>query len=54
VDLYLVTLQIAGLTISGIRAVAVPAGASTILGRDVLNQLHFGLVGTANVTEVSI
>lgn len=54
VDLYLVTVQIAGLTISGIRAVALPAGASTILGRDVLNQLHLGLVGPANITEVYI
>jgi hypothetical protein len=26
--------------------------ASIILGRDVLNQLHLALVGTANTTEV--
>lgn len=54
VDLYLVTVQIAGLTISGIRAMALYAGASTILGRDALNQLHLALVGTANTTEVYI
>lgn len=54
VDLYLVTVQITGLTISGIRAVALRAGASTILGRDVPNQLHLALVGTANTIEVYI
>lgn len=52
VDLYLVTVQIAGMTISGIRAAALRVSASTILGRDVLNQLNLGLVGTANTTEV--
>lgn len=54
IDVYLITVQIAGVTISGVRAAALHAGASTILGRDVLNQLHLALVGTANTTEVYI
>lgn len=52
VDLYLVTIRVAAVTIHGVRAVALPSGAATILGRDVLNQLHIALVGTAGVTEV--
>ena len=52
VDLYLVTIQVAAVTVHGVRAVALPSGAPTILGRDVLNQLHIALVGTAGVTEV--
>lgn len=54
VDLYLVTVQIAGVTINGIRAAALPMGGATILGRDVLNHLHLALVGIATTTEVYI
>ena len=52
VDLYLVTIRVATVIIHGVRAVALPSGETTILGRDVLNQLHLALVGTAGVTEV--
>lgn len=54
VDLYLVTVQIAGVTIGGIRAAALPGSGATILGRDVLNHLHLALVGIATTTEVYI
>jgi predicted aspartyl protease len=54
VDLYLVTVRVASLTFPGLRVAALPAGGMTILGRDVLNQLHLGLVGVATTTEVLV
>lgn len=54
VDMYLVTVQVATVTVRGVRAAALPSGATPILGRDVLNQLHIALVGTAGVVEVLI
>jgi predicted aspartyl protease len=52
VDLYLVTLYLGPLRITGVRAVALSPGDITILGRDVLNQLNLALIGVAGVTEV--
>lgn len=52
VEMYLITVRVAALTFSGIRVAALPVGDVMILGRDVLNQLHLGLVGVATTTEV--
>ena len=52
VDLYLVTLHLGPLRIAGVRAVALSPGDTSILGRDVLNQLDITLSGIAGVTEV--
>lgn len=52
VNLYLVTLHLGPSRIPGVRAVALSPGDTAILGRDVLNQLDLGLIGTAGVTEV--
>jgi predicted aspartyl protease len=52
VDLYLITVYIGRLRITGVRAVALPPGNTAILGRDVLNQLDLALRGLASVTEV--
>lgn len=52
VDLYVVTLYLGERRVYGVQAVALPAGATAILGRDVLNQLRLHLDGPAGVTEV--
>jgi predicted aspartyl protease len=52
VDLYLVTLHLGPLRIAGVRAVALSPGDTSILGRDVLNQLDIALIGTTGVTEI--
>lgn len=52
VNLYLTAVHVDDLIVHGIRAVAVPAGAEAILGRDVLNQWEVTLNGPA--LEISI
>jgi predicted aspartyl protease len=52
VDLYVVTLHLGERRVHGVQAVALPAGATAILGRDVLNQLRLHLDGLAGATEV--
>ncbi len=47
VNLYLVTVHVAGHVIHGVRAVARPAGSEAIIGRDVLNELDITLKGLA-------
>ncbi|MDJ0756605.1 MAG: retropepsin-like aspartic protease [Ardenticatenaceae bacterium] len=47
VHLYLVAVHVSGETIHGIRAVAMPKGSESIIGRDVLNQLGLRLNGPA-------
>lgn len=54
VRIYLVAIQIGAQLFNGIRAVAMPSGHETILGRDVLNQLVVTLNGLASQTKVEI
>jgi predicted aspartyl protease len=50
---YLATVEIGTYTIHRVRALAAPAGAEAVLGRDVLNQLIVTLNGRAGVVELS-
>ena len=52
VDLFIVTLFIGKQLIRGVRAVALPSGSTSILGRDVLNQMRVHLDGPATMSEV--
>jgi predicted aspartyl protease len=52
IDLYLVTIHLGQLRISGIRAGAIAPGELAILGRDVLNHMRLLLDGPAEVTEI--
>ena len=52
VDVFLVTLEIGPITISGVRIVGNPHGNELIIGRDVLNQFVVTLNGLAG--EVTI
>jgi hypothetical protein len=54
VDRYTVSLQLGGMTLHGIQAVAVPAGAESVIGRDVLNHLLITLNGPAFTTQVEL
>ena len=54
VDLYVVTLYLGERRVHGVQTVALPAGATAILGRDVLNQLRLHLDGLAGVIEVMV
>lgn len=47
VNLYLVTVHVAGHVIHGVRAVARLDGSEAIIGRDVLNELDISLKGLA-------
>jgi predicted aspartyl protease len=53
IDLYLLDLQIAGLTVPGVEVVGDNLGRELILGRNVLNQLILLLDGPAHLTTVS-
>jgi hypothetical protein len=52
VELYLVTFFVAELRLPGIRAVAIAAGSTPIVGRDVLNHLDLLLNGPAGTVDV--
>ena len=52
-DIYLVSMRIGPLKLSGIRVIASP-GAEAILGRNVLNQLVLGLNGPAESVELHV
>ncbi len=54
VDRYTVGIQIGPLTIHGVRAVAIPAGEESIIGRDVLNSLAVTLNGPAYTTQIEV
>lgn len=54
VDRYTVAIQLGAVVIHGIRAVAIPAGDESIIGRDVLNYLAVTLNGPAHVTQVEV
>jgi predicted aspartyl protease len=53
VELYFVEIEIAGLKIPGIKAVASQFSDEVILGRDVLNHLIVTLNGIESRTEIS-
>ncbi len=52
VFLYVIDLQIGGLTLSGIYVVGDELGAEAVLGRNVLNQLRLLLDGPAALTRL--
>ncbi len=52
VDLYVTTLHLGEWRLHGVQAAALPAGATAILGRDVLNQMRLHLDGPVNITDV--
>ena len=47
VRLYLVSVTIGEIVVTGIKAIGTPAGSECIIGRDVLNQLQVTLDGFA-------
>ena len=54
VDRYTVAIQLGSLSIHGIRAVAIPTGEESIVGRDVLDYLTVTLNGPAHITQVEV
>jgi len=52
IDIYLVSVYIGPLHVPGVRAAALSANETIILGRDVLNQLQLVLLGPGNSTQV--
>lgn len=54
VDRYTVGLQLGSLILHSIDAVAIPPGAESVIGRDVLNQLLLTLNGPAFTTQIEI
>lgn len=54
VDRYTVAIRLGSLTLHGIQAVAIPSGAESIIGRDLLNNLVVTLNGPAFVTQVDV
>lgn len=54
VDRYTVAIRIGSLTLHGIQAVAIRAGAESIIGRDVLNTLVVTLNGPAFSTQIEL
>ncbi len=52
VDRYTVRIQIGGVTIHSIHAIAIPSRHEAIIGRDILNYLVVALNGPAGVTEL--
>ena len=49
VDLYLITIHLGRLRITGVRAFALPPGNAAILGRDVLNHLDITLLSLIHI-----
>lgn len=54
VRIYVVAIHIGSQIIHGIRAIEMPSGEETILGRGVLNQLKITLDGLGSETTVEI
>ncbi len=52
VQLFLVDIELEGLSLPGILVVGDDTGHEIVLGRNVLNRLHLALNGPAQVTEV--
>lgn len=48
VDTYFTVVQVGPYIIRGVKAVALPVGSETILGRDIINQLELTLNGPAH------
>lgn len=53
VEVHLLTLNLGGLAVHGIEAIADMRNDETIIGRNVLNQLIVTLNGLASITEIS-
>lgn len=53
-DRYTVGLKLGPLTLHSVDAVAIPAGAESVIGRNVLNQLLLTLNGSAFTTQIEI
>lgn len=54
VDRYTVAVRLGALSIHVVRAVAIPVGEESIIGRDVLNHLAVTLNGPAHITQVEV
>jgi hypothetical protein len=52
VQLFLVDIELNGLTLPGVFVVGDDTGVDVVLGRNVLNKLHLALDGRAQLTEI--
>lgn len=52
VQLFLVDIELNGLTLPGVFVVGDDTGVDIVLGRNVLNKLHLALDGRAQLTEI--